>query len=149
MLAGPMLAGVLMPHGLLLPLWTGVVLIGLGLPLLGLVPKHNSRLHKSSPLSTSSNNRIDDREQRPLLQEDRSVAEIVTTKPQSQQPIAHRITNFFAEYMSLLKASQNFRLVLLAKFLSSFASSSSNILALYITLRTEWSFAEVRRAKIH
>ncbi|KAF2164541.1 hypothetical protein M409DRAFT_24941 [Zasmidium cellare ATCC 36951] len=143
LLAGPMLAGVLMPHGLLLPLWTGVVLIGLGLPLLSLVPKHNSRLNRSSPPSTSLNDCIDDREQRPLLHEDRIAAETATTKPQLQQPNAHRTINFFAEYTSLIKASQNFRLVLLAKFLSSFASSSSNILALYITLRTGWSFAEV------
>ncbi|KAK4508651.1 hypothetical protein PRZ48_002390 [Zasmidium cellare] len=143
MLAGPMLAALLMPHGLLLPLWTGVVMIVVAMPLLSLVPAQRSGYEASpSPVSTRDGP-LHDYEQIPLLYDDEESTDHVEAQTSQSPTRSSPIRDFFSEYTKLLRASRNFRLLLLAKFLSSFASSSSGILALYITLRTSWAFAEV------
>lgn len=140
MLAGPMLAAVLMPYGLLLPLWAGVALIAVAIPLLGFVPGKHAGLDSSPNKGTSDIGH----EQQALLQDDEAATDFTYTTTRSWQSNSSPVRAFFHEYLNLLKTSSNFRLLLLTKFLASFASSSSSLLALYITLRTGWTFAEVR-----
>lgn len=139
MLIGPMLAALLMPNGLWLPLWTGVALIGVSLPLLGLVPSRTNKTRRSN--SSIMISESEDREHAPLLSDRDSDHE--TPKHSSSSPNVNAVKGFFAEYLNLLKSSHQFRLLLLAKFLSSFASSSSSLLAIYITMRTGWTYSEV------
>lgn len=152
MLLGPMFAAVIMSHNLWAPLWTGVVLIIVVLPLLRLVRPPNPA-QKMSTTSSTQHDDGEDLDRAPLLHDDPTERPESTLhegeeeeKRQAFQafpPSRHALTDFFTAYLNLLQASRNFRLVLLAKFLSSFASSSSAILALYITMRTGWTFAEV------
>lgn len=134
-----MLAAFLMPHGLMLPLWTGVVVIAVSTPLLGFVPKSDAGFEANTHRTSDSN----DHERQTLLNNAEAatvVADVMAPSPRSARSPIH---DFLTEYINLLKASPSFRLLLLSKFLASFASSSSSLLALYITLRTGWTFAEV------
>lgn len=138
MLAGPMLAAVLMPYGILLPLWTGVVFLAAAIPLLAFVRGSNA-----GPGVLSKKTSNNGHEQQALLHDDEVTTDTTYATTQSS-PSNHRpVHDFFAEYLNLLKASSNFRLLLLVKLFTSFASCSSSFLALYITLRTGWTFAEV------
>ncbi|KAI1760544.1 major facilitator superfamily transporter [Hypoxylon sp. FL1150] len=122
---GPGLAGATMTLNLLLPLWIGICLLLLAIPIIGLIedPTHTPRM-------------AEDEQRRPLISSPTLKAQ--TSKASLFSPVTERIRTLH----SIIRSHpRNFALLLASFFLTSLASSDTKLLAQYISKRYHWMFA--------
>jgi MFS family permease len=123
-LLGPALASASMTLLLWLPFWIGITLLAIAIPVISMLPDHNTaknqRDEQSQPLLSS-----------PLL------------KAQDSRPtILHSVINrFHALRTALASHPRNFSLLLACFLLASLASSDTKLLVQYISKRYRWTFA--------
>lgn len=122
---GPGLAGATMTIHLLLPLWIGICLLLLAIPIIALIedPTH------TPPAG-------EDEQRRPLISSPTLKAQ--TSKASLFSPVTERIRTLH----SIIRSHpRNFALLLVSFFLTSLASSDTKLLAQYISKRYNWLFA--------
>lgn len=123
-LLGPALASASMTLLLWLPFWIGITLLVIAVPIISMLPDHNTtkdqRDEQSQPLLSS-----------PLL------------KAQDSHPtiLQSVIRRFQALRLALASHPRNFSLLLACFLLASLASSDTKLLVQYISKRYRWTFA--------
>ena len=110
-----------------LPLWVGILLLLLAIPVISSLPSSSSSTHHKPTPS--------DEESDPLLSPPPHPA-----KPNLQTTTAARFRTVLA---ILTNPSRNFLLLLTTFFLASLASSDTKLLPLYISKRYAWKFSSV------
>ncbi|KAK4038615.1 hypothetical protein C8A01DRAFT_47814 [Parachaetomium inaequale] len=132
---GPALASATMTTLLWLPLWLGIAILLLAVPVISLLPLPAA--HHRKPSSAAVAAATDEEDAAPLI-------------PSSERPVtltwkSLTTTRFRAILAILTKApSRNFVLLLTVFFLASLASSDTKLLTLYISKRYGWRDATTR-----
>ncbi|KAI0165328.1 major facilitator superfamily transporter [Hypoxylon sp. FL1284] len=122
---GPGLAGATMTLSLLLPLWIGICLLLLAIPIIALIED-----------PTQVPPAAEDEQRRPLISSPTLKAQ--TSKTSLLRPVTERICTLH----SIIRSHpRNFALLLVSFFLTSLASSDTKLLAQYISKRYHWIFA--------
>ncbi|KAI1771518.1 major facilitator superfamily transporter [Hypoxylon cercidicola] len=122
---GPGLAGATMTLSIFLPIWIGICLLLLAIPMIALIqdPTH------IPPAA-------EDEQRRPLISSPNLKAR--TSKASLLSPVTERIRTLH----SIIRSHpRNFALLLVSFFLTSLASSDTKLLAQYISKRYNWLFA--------
>lgn len=144
-LFGPSLAALLMEGSLWLPIWIGLAMLLGSIPFLGLLPASKieqvrRRVRRSSGLTSQETMLLLGQD----IQHDPSTHGRVSSRERKERSsVSKTILNFLRGYLDLISSSPQFQTLLVAFFLTGFASSSSALLPLYLTKRYGWTFAQV------
>ncbi|KAK4237092.1 major facilitator superfamily domain-containing protein [Achaetomium macrosporum] len=128
---GPALASAAMNTLLWLPLWVGMALLILGIPVISALLPRPRASHRKRP---SFNEEAD------------AAAPLIP--PSSPQPLRNSVisktkSRFHTALAILTNPSRNFVLLLAVFFLAALASSDTKLLPLYISKRYTWKFSSV------
>jgi MFS family permease len=130
---GPALASATMTVLLWLPLWIGVGLLIMAIPVISALPlPPTPRCHQRDRLATDEENEA----AAPLISSITTPTKTITLKD--------RAAARFRTLLSLVASpTRNFTLLLAVFFLASLASSDTKMLPLYASTRYRWTFAQV------
>ncbi|KAL1843468.1 hypothetical protein VTJ49DRAFT_1578 [Mycothermus thermophilus] len=129
---GPALASATMTVLLWLPLWIGIALLALAVPVISALPLPRTHSHHEGQHHAND----EDRESTAPLMSASTTMKPVTLK--------HRAVARLRAVVGLVaNPTRNFALLLAVFFLASLASSDTKMLPLYVSTRYRWTFAQV------